>query len=54
MEDRREFLSVAGRIAGSIALASGSGFARAMHTAEKLVLSFLAWSPGDFGRWCPK
>jgi hypothetical protein len=36
MTDRREFLSVAGRIAGSIALASGSGFARAMHAAEKL------------------
>ena len=36
MKDRREFLSVTGRIAGSIALASGSGFARAMHAAEKL------------------
>jgi Aminotransferase class-V len=36
MKDRREFLSVAGRIAGSLALASGVGFARAMHAAEKL------------------
>jgi hypothetical protein len=31
MKDRREFLSVAGRIAGSIALASGSGLARYAH-----------------------
>jgi hypothetical protein len=36
MKDRREFLSVAGRIAGSLALASGVGFARAIHAAEKL------------------